>query len=157
MKKTGGIRFGTVPIKTLTTHRLEKFHRKLLKEPAVKRKGREQENKLISFSVIEKVHAILRSALNQAIRWDYLKGSDPAMTVELPKHRRNKREIWTEEEVAYALSVCEDPILKLCILLAIGCSMRIGEILGLTWDCVHMDDTLCANDEASDRRTQSRL
>ena len=139
---------GTMPIKTLTTHRLEKFYRKLLKEPAVKRKGREQENNLVSFSVIEKVHGIIRSALNQAIRWDYLKGSNPAMTVELPKHRRNKREIWTEEEVAYALSVCEDPILKLCILLAIGCSMRIGEILGLTWDCVHMDDTLCANDEA---------
>lgn len=26
--------------------------------------------------------------------------------------------------------------------LALGCSMRIGEVLGLTWDCVHMEEEL---------------
>lgn len=138
---------GTVPIKTLTTHRLEQFYRKLRKEPAVLMKGRESEGKTISPNVIEKVHALLRSALNQAIRWDYLNGANPAMAVELPKYRRTKREAWTEQEAAHALSICTDPILKLCMYLALGCSMRIGEILGLTWDCVFINDELVLNDE----------
>ena len=139
---------GKVPIKTLTTHRLEQFYRKLLTKPAVKCKGHEHENKTISPAVVEKIHDVIRSALNQAIRWDYLKGPNPAMTVELPKYRKNKREAWTEQEAYQALSLCTDPMLTICMLLALGCSMRIGEILGLTWDCIHIEEDLCAKDEA---------
>lgn len=131
---------GSIPIKTLTTHRLEQFYRQLLTLPAVKLKGRENENNTISPSVVERVHTIMRSALNQAIRWDYLSGSNPALAVELPKHKKVQREAWTEQEAYQALMLCDDPDLKLCMYLAIGCSMRIGEILGLTWDCVHMEN-----------------
>ena len=131
---------GDVPIKALTTHMLEHFYQKLRTQPAVKMKGREHENETISFSVVEKVHALIRSALNQAIRWDYLSGANPAMAVELPRHQSQPREVWSDQEAQRALQVCTDPFLKLCMYLALGCSMRIGEILGLTWDCVHYDD-----------------
>ena len=139
---------GDLRICTLTTHRLEQFYSKLATEPAVKMKGREDENTLVSPSVIEKVHAVIRSALNQAIRWDYLRGANPAMAVELPKYEKEERDAWTDDEVLHALSLCDDPILKLCLLLAIGCSMRIGEILGLTWDCIHIEPELIVADEA---------
>lgn len=36
----------------------------------------------------------------------------------------------------HAIEVCEDERLKLSINLAFACSLRIGELLGLTWDCV---------------------
>lgn len=133
---------GDVPIKTLTTHKLEQFYRKLHTEPAVKLKGREHEVRTISYSVIEKVHALIRSALNQAIRWDYLRGGNPAMAVELPRQKTRPRDVWSAQEARYALEVCADPVLRLCMYLALGCSMRIGEILGLTWDCVHIEDDL---------------
>jgi len=32
--------------------------------------------------------------------------------------------------------VCDDPILSLALNLAFSCSLRIGEMLGLTWDCI---------------------
>jgi integrase len=32
--------------------------------------------------------------------------------------------------------------------LALGCSMRIGEILGLTWECVHMEESLVLENNA---------
>ena len=112
-------------------------------------KGKEHLQTTIAPSVVEKVHGTIRSALNQAIRWDYLKGPNPAMTVELPKYKREKRAVWDDAEARYALDVCTDPILKLCMLLALGCSMRIGEILGLTWDCVHITPGLMQNDNAS--------
>ena len=135
-------------IKAITTHKLEQFYRELQTKPAVKMKGREHENNLVSFSVVQKVHAILRSAFNQAIRWDYLRGANPAMAVELPRHKAQRREAWTDAEASYAISVCDDPILKLCMYLALGCSMRIGEILGLTWDCIHIEPELVQSDEA---------
>jgi len=139
---------GDIPIKTLTTHRLELFYQKLHTEPAVRLKGREHETSTISHSVIEKVHALIRSALNQAIRWDYLRGTNPAMAVELTRRKSQPRDVWDEQEVRHALEVCADPVLKLCMYLALGCSMRIGEILGLTWDCVHIDDVLVSSGEA---------
>ena len=36
----------------------------------------------------------------------------------------------------HALEVCEDDRLKLALNLAFSCSLRMGEMLGLTWDCV---------------------
>ena len=90
----------------------------------------------------------MRSALNQAIRWGLITGPNPTMTVELPKRQAKPRETWTDDETRHALEVCEDDTLRLCMYLALGCSMRIGEILGLTWDCVHMEEELVAQDAA---------
>ena len=36
----------------------------------------------------------------------------------------------------YAMDVCEDERLKLAINLSFSCSLRLGELLGLTWYCV---------------------
>lgn len=139
---------GDLPIKMLTTRRLKLFYQKLLTEPAVKTKGHEHEEKTITPSVIEKIHSILRGALNQAIRWGYLKGNNPALNVELPKYKKAKRKAWSDQEAHEAYDLCADPALKLCLCIALGCSMRIGEILGLTWDCIHIEDELVAKDEA---------
>lgn len=92
--------------------------------------------------MIEKIHALIRNALNQALRWDYLRSANPALAVELPKYKKGKRAVLSDEEAKQALELCDDPILKLCLYLALGCSMRIGEILGLTWDCVHIEPEL---------------
>lgn len=139
---------GDIPVKTLTTHRLEKFYAQLLTLPAVKMKGRESEENTISPSVVEKVHSIIRSALNQAIRWDYLRGANPALVVELPRYKKGQRAAWDDAQARYALEMCDDRILKLCILLALGCSMRIGEILGLTWNNVHIEIERIEEDRA---------
>jgi len=139
---------GDALVKDLTTHQLEQFYQDLMSKPAVKLKGREDEDNTVSFSVVERVHTILRSALNQAIRWDYLRGANPAMAVELPRHKKQQRDAWTDQEARYALEVCTDPILKLCMYLALGCSMRIGEILGLTWDCIHIEQEQIEEDES---------
>ena len=53
-----------------------------------------------------------------------------------PKYTAKKRDIWTAETLFHALEVCDDPRLRLCINLSFSCSLRLGELLGLTWDCV---------------------
>ena len=86
--------------------------------------------------------------MNQALRWDYLRGANPAEAVQLPKYKKKKGDVLSDEEAHQALELCTDPVLKLYIFLALGCSMRIGEILGLTWDCVHIEPDLIDSDSA---------
>lgn len=61
---------------------------------------------------------------------------NPCTYATVPKHKSQKREIWTAETLMYAMDVCEDERLKLAINLSFSCSLRLGELLGLTWDCV---------------------
>ena len=126
---------GDALVKDLTTHDLDLFYSSLRDKPAVVLKGHKRTDKTVSAQVVQKVHDLLRNALNKAVAWGYIP-VNPALNATTPKYISKPRGVWTPEQVQMALSLCDDPILHLAILLAMGCSMRIGEILGLTWDCV---------------------
>lgn len=49
----------------------------------------------------------------------------------------------------HALEVCEDETLKLAMNLAFSCSLRLGEVLGLTWDCVDISEEAISEGKAS--------
>lgn len=112
---------------------------KLLTTPAVLVNNHKDEGKTISIDVIEKCGDILKSALRQAVNWGYIM-YNPAMGATPPKHNKTIREVWTAEEAMEAIRMCEDENMRVCILLAIGCSMRIGEILGLQWSSVNITE-----------------
>lgn len=48
-----------------------------------------------------------------------------------------------------ALEACDDDILSLAINLAFSCSLRMGELLGLTWDCVDISPVSIEQGHAS--------
>ena len=64
------------------------------------------------------------------------------------KPRSAKSEIWTAETLMHALEVCDDDRLKLALNLAFSCSLRMGEMLGLTWDCVDISEEAIAENRA---------
>ena len=66
----------------------------------------------------------------------------------LPRTEYKKRDIWTADMIRTALEKCTDSRLYVAINLAFACSMRVGEILGLTWDNVHISDADIAADNA---------
>ena len=138
---------GSVAIKDLTTHDLDLFYDALQDKPAIVLKGHKKAGATVSLSVIEKIHALLRSALKQAVRWEYIP-KNPAEQVTLPKYHSSERSVWSASEAQHALECCSDPILHAAMLLALGCSMRIGEILGLTWDCVDFSEESVQNGSA---------
>ncbi|GAA6376221.1 hypothetical protein I230019B6_15810 [Firmicutes bacterium i23-0019-B6] len=76
-----------------------------------------------------------RNCFEQAVKWELME-KNPCTHATVPKHKSQKRDIWTADTLMYALSVCEDERLKLAINLSFSCSLRLGEMLGLTWDCV---------------------
>ena len=47
-----------------------------------------------------------------------------------------------------ALEVCDDDNLSLALNLAFSCSLRMGEMLGLTWDCIDISEKSIKNDFA---------
>ena len=106
-------------VKDLTTHDLDLFYDSLQDKPAVILKGHKKKDVTVSLSVIEKTHALLRSALNQAVKWEYI-SSNPAERVTLPKYRSAEREVWSTSEAQYALDCCSDSVLHICMLLALG-------------------------------------
>ena len=127
---------GDTKITDITTRYLEKYYQQLLKTPAVPTVApRKDKNTLVGTSTIRDIHKILRSCFEQAVKWELME-KNPAIYATVPKYKANKREIWTAETLMYATEVCEDEILKLAMNLSFSASLRIGELCGLTWDCV---------------------
>jgi len=75
-------------------------------------------------------------------------GRNPFIGATLPKREQRKRAIWDVETVRRALDACEDDRLYLAIHLAFACSLRFGEICGLTWDCLDISDAAIMNGNA---------
>ena len=139
---------GNVAVKDMTTHDLDVFYDNLLDQPAVVLKGHQKKDKKISPSVIVKIHALMSGAFKKAVGWKYIT-INPSENATLPERVKKERDSWSASEVKYALVICENPVLKLAMLLALGCSMRIGEILGLTWDCVDLSEESLSAENAS--------
>ena len=74
---------------------------------------------------------------------------NPVLNATLPKEEHQKREIWTAETLMHALEVCDDDILALAINLSFACSLRMGEMLGLTWDCIDISEESLKENNAS--------
>ena len=73
----------------------------------------------------------------------------PVEHATLPKEEHKTRDIWTAEVLQKALEACDDDILRLAINLAFSCSLRMGELLGLTWDCIDISPTSIELGQAS--------
>lgn len=129
---------GNMKLSDVTARVLEKYYMQLLKTPSVHHITQKEGSKDVVFvapPTVRKVHNVLRSAFHQAVKWELME-KNPAMYATVPKAETKKREIWGAPTLFHAIEVCEDERLKLSINLAFACSLRIGELLGLTWDCV---------------------
>lgn len=133
---------GSVKLKEITVRTLEKYYQTLLKIPAVHKatdRKSKKSSSLVTPATIHKVHNLLRSAFNQAEKWDLIE-KNPARYATIPKEETKKRDIWDAQTLFKAIDCCEDDRLKLCMNVAFACSLRIGELLGLTWDCVDISE-----------------
>ena len=72
----------------------------------------------------------------------------PLKTQRFRKIKRKPREIWDAATIRKALDECKDGRLYVAINLSFACSLRIGEIVGLTWDNIHISDADIASDNA---------
>lgn len=139
---------GTKEMKEITPREADRYVKMLQKTPPVEVGGRRRRTEYLTPANIEKIIKLLRSAFKQAVRWEII-ARNPFDFVTLPKVERKPRDIWTAEIIRKALDSCKDAKLYIAINLSFACSMRVGEILGLTWDNVHIEDEDIAKDNAS--------
>ncbi len=84
-------------------------------------------------------HRILHEALKQAVKWQLL-ARNPADAVEPPRPAYKEVSAIDEETVARLLDALAGHRLHAPVLLALSTGMRRGEILGLKWRSVGLDD-----------------
>ena len=126
---------GDMKLEDVSPRIMDKYYRDLLTVKAVSTKYVKARNEYLTPHTVREIHKVLRNAFNQAVKWE-LMTRNPVEHATLPKEEHKTREIWTAEVFLKALEVCDDDILRLAINLAFSCSLRMGELLGLTWDCV---------------------
>lgn len=92
----------------------------------------------LSAATIRRIHSTLMSALGTAVRRGLLE-RNPAQTVELPAVNRQRRRLWTVQQLSgFLRAIHDDRLHALYVLLAYR-GLRRGEAVGLTWSDVDLD------------------
>lgn len=130
---------GDMKLEDVSPRTMDKYYQSLLTVKAKVTNNRKPNSEFLTAHTVREIHKLLRNAFNQAVKWE-LMSRNPVLNATLPKEEHKQREIWTAETLFKALEVCDDDNLALALNLAFSCSLRMGEMLGLTWDCVDISD-----------------
>jgi integrase len=119
-------RLGTRPLASVQGFDIQSLYRELL-------------DRGLSTRTIRYTHAVLRSALKQAVRWNLLL-ANPAQLVDLPRQARRDVGVLTVEQARALIRAMAGHPYEALFALAMTTGMRPSEYLGLTWadiDFVH--------------------
>lgn len=138
---------GTRYVRSITVRDIDAYYTMLLDKPAVVTSGHLDTGARVTADTVTRIHKLLKSAFSKALVWEYT-SINPTIGATLPERHSKERAVWSDDEALQALAACEHPILRICLYLALGCSMRLGEILGLQWHNVHFEPDYIASGEA---------
>ncbi|WP_374701183.1 Arm DNA-binding domain-containing protein [Thalassobacillus sp. C254] len=95
----------------------------------------------LSSDYIRYAHSILRKSFNTAVKWQILERNIIEL-VDPPRLETKEIETWTREEANAFLDVAKEdnPFYYIIYVLAIYTGMRRGEILGLRWKDVDLEE-----------------
>ena len=124
---------GHVPLQNLQPSQLQAFY-------ATKLKGGRGDGRPggLSPRTVRYLHALLREALDQAVKWDWVP-RNVADAAEPPRAVRPQVQTWTAQEARRFLAVAEGDTYSPVWLLALLTGLRRGEILGLRWKDVDLE------------------
>jgi integrase len=94
--------------------------------------GRRRSTGGLSPATVRAMHALLKSALGQAVKWEMLV-RNPAGSVDPPKVRRASMQTYDLEQTADLIEAARGKRIFVPILLAVLCGLRRGEIAALRW------------------------
>lgn len=127
---------GGTKLQAVTPAKLNAFYADLLS------KGRSDGKGGLSPKSVRNAHVIVRKALSDAVKWNLIP-RNPAAFAEPPKLvNSGDREMktWTPQEARSFLELAQNDRLYAAWLLAISTGMRRGEVLGLRWSDVDLED-----------------
>jgi integrase len=92
----------------------------------------------LSARTIRYAHAVLHSALSQAVKWRMLT-FNPATAVELPRQTKREMQAFSPEQANQFLQHARGDRLETLFLVAMSTGMRPGEYLALQWKEADLD------------------
>jgi integrase len=81
----------------------------------------------------------VNKAFSQAVKWNEI-NSNPVVEADPPSIRKPEIEVWSKDNVRSFLDTCKNERHYITFLLAISTGMRRGELLGLRWCDIDLDD-----------------
>lgn len=116
---------GHVKLKKLTPLHVQQFYGVKLESGLSKR-------------TVEYLHAVLHSALKQAVRWE-LVPRNVTEAVDPPRPERKERPTFDLDQARLFLQAARDDGWEALYVLVVQTGMRRGELFGLRWDDVDLD------------------
>jgi len=138
---------GDEPMQAFSARSADIYFKRLKKTKAVSSTFHSPRTELVGASVAQNAYKLLRCAFGKAVKWEVIK-RNPFDLVEKPKRTYRPRDIWDADTIRKALDECRDSRLYVAMNLSFACSLRVGEILGLTWDNIHITAEDIATDNA---------
>lgn len=128
---------GDVKLSDLNTRMMEKYYQNLLKVKSRVVNNRKPNTEYLSCHTVREVHKLLRSAFNQAVKWE-LMTKNPCVNATLPQEEHKARDIWDAPTLFKALELCDDDILRLAIKLNTKQNGKITK-----WSCRFLFALMC--------------
>lgn len=102
-------------------------------------------DKILSGSSIKKYHAVLSSALQDAVQWQMIE-SNPAGRIKPPRASKKEMPFLDPDQALSVLSALEKEPIKYQTLIALDAftGLRRGEMLGLQWSCINLENAVLA-------------
>lgn len=123
---------GGIPLTKLQPHMLQAFYNEKLENGRADGKGG------LSTRMVRYCHTIIHQALKQAVK-EGLLPRNPAEATSPPAVKNKQMRPLTEEELLKFLEVARDDRLYAAFVVAATTGLRRGELLGLCWDCVDLE------------------
>ncbi len=115
---------GHIQLRKLTPQHIQSFYAKMLKEG-------------LKASTIKGMHSILRSALDNAVRWN-LVSRNVCNLVTKPRTVKHKIHPLIEDQARNLLEAVKGDVLEGIITVTLVTGLRRGEVLGLKWEDIDL-------------------
>jgi integrase len=116
---------GTLPLEQVTPRHLQQLYSEMVKA------GSGQ-------GTVLQTHAVIHRALKQAVLWNLIP-RNPADAVNRPKPHRQEMQTLSPEQARKLLEAARGDRLEALYVIALTTGMRLGELLGLRWKDVDLD------------------
>ena len=119
--------FGAMKARELTALQIESHLQELVKE------------RKLSRSSLVRINGTLKQALDEGLRHDWLT-RNVANVARTPASHTTTRQALTPEQARTLITEAVDTRLHAAVVVGITCALRPGEILGLTWTNLNLDE-----------------
>ncbi|NNG67727.1 site-specific integrase [Caldanaerobacter subterraneus] len=92
----------------------------------------------LSNTTINYHHRVLRSALNRAVKWQYI-SKNPCDHVEPPSRDKKEMTVWSTADAYKAEEIFKDSPIYIHLILGLYEGLRVGEICGLKWEDIDFE------------------